>query len=56
MYLRQGKGYLAELHKNRVEQPKTIFNDSREYTDFGDRPNPRQKRLIEVFKVIEKYL
>ena len=42
--------------KNRVEQPNTVFNDSREYTDFGNCPNPRQKRLIEVFKVIEKYL
>ena len=42
--------------KNRVEQPHTLFTDPREYTDFGGQPNPRQKRLIEVFAVIEKYL
>ena len=42
--------------KNRVEQPHTIFTNPREYTGFGGQPNPRQKRLIEVFAVIEKYL
>lgn len=42
--------------KNRVEQSNTIFADPKEYTGFGGQPNPRQKRLIEVFTVIEKYL
>lgn len=42
--------------KYRVEQPNTIFTDPREYTDFGGRPNPRQKSLIEVFEVIKEYL
>lgn len=42
--------------RNRVEQPNTSFTDPREFTDFGGRPNPRQKRLIEVFDIIKEYL
>ena len=42
--------------RNRVVQPNTIFTDPREFTDFGGRPNPRQKRLIEVFEIIKEYL
>lgn len=42
--------------KNRIVQPHTNFTDPREFSDFGGCPNPRQKRLMEVYAVIEKYL
>ena len=41
---------------NKREQPNTIFTDPKEFTNFGGQPNERQKRLIEVFAVIKKYL
>ena len=42
--------------KDRIKQPNTIFSDQNEYTDFGGRPNPRQKRLLEVYNTIKRYL
>lgn len=41
--------------ESRKEQDNTIFITTEYYCGFGGIPNVRQKRLIDVFRIIEKY-
>ena len=41
---------------SREEQPNTFFMDRNLFNGFGGTPDVRQKRLIEVYDAIKKYL
>ena len=52
-----GEGTVHRLFcVDRVIEKRTIFTDPNEFTDFGGRPNPYQKRLIELDEIIREYL
>lgn len=50
----------GEIHKifcmNRKIESNTNFIDKNKFATFNGEPNPRQKTLIQLYKIISKYL
>lgn len=42
--------------KNRKKEKNTSFVDPKDYNGFGGTPDFRQKRLIQAYKIIKRYL
>lgn len=53
-------GEKGQIHKifcmNRTIEPNTNFVDKNKFTTFNGEPNPRQNTLIQLYKILSKYL
>lgn len=52
-------GTEGEIHQffcKRKNEKNTIFDDPKEFLEFGGRPNIRQRILNDVYNIIKKYL
>lgn len=53
-------GEESEIHKifslDRISQNNTNFADKSQFDGFGNRPNIRQQRLMDIYKIICKYI
>ena len=53
-------GIEGKIHRifdlERKPEKNTVFTDPNKFTDFGGRPNKRQKTLMEVYEIICQYL